>query len=427
MGYTPDSRSLVWILAHSLMQCDPNTLSRLTSCLRCLTEQQLFIARTYLLCQWAKIETSAGTPGAPSNLDITGFSIVSDINVTWTNPSPIGITNELWRSSDGITFALLTTVAGNVSNFHDVTGLAVGSFFYYKIRSCNSGNCSAFSATISCCNQYTSPNVASISFPTLIRAFGILTSFQANGLAALTSVSLPLLKTVDGNLLIANNAILTAIDLTALKTVGLSLFLGSNKITGAFSLPALVSTGTDFQAQSNTIMTSLSVPLLTTVSGNFQISGCSALTSINFNSLQTVGAQMVFNTETSLTSFSFPALTSVNNDMDFSGCTALTSASFAALTTLNPQNFFSMNGSGCTLLSTLSIPVLASVTDGFTFTMNACALNAASVNLVLHRGVAWGVVSSDFELAAGTNAAPSGQGIVDKATLIGLGNTVNTN
>lgn len=37
------------------MTCDPNTLSLLTSCLRCLTDKQLFIARTYLLCQWANL------------------------------------------------------------------------------------------------------------------------------------------------------------------------------------------------------------------------------------------------------------------------------------------------------------------------------------------------------------------------------------
>jgi hypothetical protein len=39
--------------------CDPNTLSQLSSCLRCLTDAQLQAVRTYLLCQWANIAGNA--------------------------------------------------------------------------------------------------------------------------------------------------------------------------------------------------------------------------------------------------------------------------------------------------------------------------------------------------------------------------------
>jgi hypothetical protein len=407
------------------VNCDPNNLSRLSSCLRCLTDAQLMQIRTYLLCQWA-MHISLGTPNAPTNPDITVPSTAANIVVTWTNPSPVGTTNEIWRSADGVTFNLFSTVSGGATQVTDSTGLAAGSFFYYKVRSCNGTNCSAFSTVISACNTYVSPNVASISFPTLIRAFGA-TSFQADGLAALTSVSLPALKRTDGNLDLANNPNLTSLTLTALQVVGTSLFLATNKLTGAISFPALTFIFSDLQVQSNTLMTSLSAPLLTTIQNIAQLSGCTALASINFNSLQTVGNFFLLSNDTSLTTLSLPALVSVGNDFQFDGCTSLTSASFPSLTTLAPQNFFSINGSGCTLLASLSIPVLASVTDGFTFTMNACALNAASVNLVLHRGTTWAVVGSDFELAAGTNAAPSGAGVADKATLIGQGNVCNTN
>lgn len=44
------------------MTCDPNTLSRLSSCLRCLTDAQLMLARTYLLCQWASREMGFAVP-----------------------------------------------------------------------------------------------------------------------------------------------------------------------------------------------------------------------------------------------------------------------------------------------------------------------------------------------------------------------------
>lgn len=35
------------------MQCDANTLSKLSSCFRCLTDGQLLPVKTYLLCQIA--------------------------------------------------------------------------------------------------------------------------------------------------------------------------------------------------------------------------------------------------------------------------------------------------------------------------------------------------------------------------------------
>ena len=358
--------------------------------------------KTFLLCRWFN-QLSAGTPNAPTNPDITPFSIASAIQVTWTNPSPMGATNEVWRSADGVTFALLTTVSGGTSTITDSSGLAVGGFYYYKIRSCDGANCSAFSTTISCCNKYTSPNVATISFPTLIRAFGTLTSFSATGLAALTSVSLPALKTVDGNLDISGNANLTSVTLTALATCGLSLFLGSDAITGALSLPALVSTGRDVQLQSNTLMTSFSAPLLTTIGGIGSFSGCSALASVTLTSLGTVGGngggRLDFNSDTSLTTLSLPALTSIQADF---------------------------LGNGSTVLASLSIPQLI-FTNGSTINFTTDALNAASINQILARGVASAVNTCTFSLAAGTNAAPSGQGVADKATLIGQGNTVTTN
>ena len=43
------------------MTCDPNALSQLSSCLRCLTNGQLFIVRTFLLCRWAQV-AKAVTP-----------------------------------------------------------------------------------------------------------------------------------------------------------------------------------------------------------------------------------------------------------------------------------------------------------------------------------------------------------------------------
>lgn len=43
------------------MTCDPNTLSRLSSCIRCLTDAQLMQIKTYLICQWKTLVAGGGS------------------------------------------------------------------------------------------------------------------------------------------------------------------------------------------------------------------------------------------------------------------------------------------------------------------------------------------------------------------------------
>jgi hypothetical protein len=404
------------------VNCDPNSLSKASSGLRALGDRQLALARLRTLCSWANALTAV-TPSSPTNLDVSDTSVAGTTFLTWTNPTPSGSTTEVWKSTDGITYALFTTVAGNLTTAKDTTAMGGNTMWFYKIRACNA-SCSAFSNIVSVANNFSiDPFGAAISFPNLIKVYGSLSGDTIN----MASFSAPLLRTVQLNADLANNVNLTTINLNSLATVGSSLFLGSNNLTGAISFPKLVSTGTDFQIQSNPLMTSLSAPLLVSVGHIFQLASCTGMTSVTLTSLQTVADQFLFTSDASLTSLSLPALVSVGNDFDFSFCTALTSASFASLTTLNPQNLYLMNASGNTVLASLSIPVLTNIADGFTFNAPNCALNVASVNLVLHRGVVSGVTATDFELAGGTSAAPAGAGIADKATLIGLGNVCNTN
>ena len=390
------------------MTCDPNTLSSLSTCLRCLTNAQLIFVRTYLLCQWAQ-RVAGVAPSAPSAPDITFASNQNNIVVTWTNPSTIGSTNELWKSTDGITFSFFTMVSGGATQATDATGMVAGNIWYYKVRSCNGTNCSAFTSIVSASYNYTSANVATISFPTLVRAFGF---FNTNSLAALTSVSLPALKSVIGNIDLSGNASMTTLNVNSLVSVGASFFLGSSNLTGAVSFPALqIINGPhgDLQLQSNTLMTSVSAPNLTIIGGILAFFGCSSLTSFNFNALTSVGAIG-------------------SGRLDLGSCTSLTTAGFPALTSVTGDGVTEISVGSCTLLSSWNAPNwLPKNSAAFVKRFNACALNAASVNQVLARGVAAGTTVADYELSGGTNAAPSGQGVADKATLIGAGNTVNTN
>lgn len=155
-----------------------------------------------------------------------------------------------------------------------------------------------------------------------------------------------------------------------------------------------------------------------------------------------------------LTSISGPNLTGINPllasglfGMAIYSCSALTTISFPVITAIGPSGI----GLGSNhVLVTTSFPLLVTSKDGIfiddcplltTFSLPSyvpgngeeqvisnCGLNAASVNAFLHRlTLNAGYVSGNVDLSGGTNAAPTGQGIIDKGLLIGRGATVTTN
>jgi hypothetical protein len=134
------------------------------------------------------------------------------------------------------------------------------------------------------------------------------------------------------------------------------------------------------QITGNTVLTSVSLPLLSTIHyAQFQCSSNSALTSLSLPELTEVAAFMEVKNNPLMTSFSAPNwVPEPDASSDFSGN----------------------------------------------------AFPAAVVNAILHQHVlsaTWGNDGEELFLNGGTNAAPSGVGIADKATLILRGATVSTN
>lgn len=155
-----------------------------------------------------------------------------------------------------------------------------------------------------------------------------------------------------------------------------------------------------FSVTSNSVLESVDAPLLTVIAGGISITQNTLLTLINLplwtgtlGPLGIAGASLSGNT--SLTTMSFPELVTVNGDF---------------------------NASSCTLLSDVSLPKFLP-TNGRLHDFRDCALTDASVNHLLARAVASaGFVSgllggAGIDLSGGTNAAPSGQGIIDKGVL----------
>ena len=134
--------------------------------------------------------------------------------------------------------------------------------------------------------------------------------------------------------------------------------------------------------------------------------------------------------EPGITSLSWPNLTAIDPDdlqhgyLYINGCAALTSVSFPLLTTIGDLNQTMVIVDSP--IVTLAVPGVFPAMTQLSFT--GLALSAASVNAVLAACVAnaaW--TGGHIHLEGGTSSAPTGQGIVNAATLVGRGVTVATN
>ena len=239
--------------------------------------------------------------------------------------------------------------------------------------------------------------VVSYSFPELVEAN--VDNLDGGGYGSINSWSSPKLRNVRGSFNLDGNP-LTFIDVSSLETVGSGLNLTGDSLLESISYDSLVSVESFFDmADSCLNLTSVSAPLLETT-GDFFVGSCPLISSLVLPSYVSNGnAIYIFNNDT-LASVSLPLL--VDSGL------YLTVASNPMLTTLNLPSY---------------VPQ-----DGATIDLTANALNATSVNAFLARCVAnLAFVSGSIDLSGGTNSAPTGQGLTDKATLEGRGVTVTTN
>jgi hypothetical protein len=143
----------------------------------------------------------------------------------------------------------------------------------------------------------------------------------------LTSVSLPRLTSVSGDLWVgcslgrSGNTALVRFILPALTSVAGSLALNCNDVLTTVSLPALTTVGGDLNVYGSAL-TGLTLPALTTVSGlELWIAGNSALLNINLPELATTRSLRIMG-NSALTSLALPALTSVGEELRISDNTS---------------------------------------------------------------------------------------------------------
>jgi len=195
---------------------------------------------------------------------------------------------------------------------------------------------------------------------------------------------------------------------------------GETYTTFSFGQPTTVAGVVDFK---NSTFTSLEMRLLSSVGGNMTIFNCANVVTLSFPALATVGGFIDFDGNTLFTTLLLPSLVTVGDELDVPDNPVLSGLSLPSLTTVASH----LDASNCPSLDTFSAPLWLP-TNGKNIMFTGDSLDAASVNHILARAVANpAYVSGTINVSGGTNAAPTGQGILDKATLIGRGCTVTTN
>lgn len=260
------------------------------------------------------------------------------------------------------------------------------------------------------------------------------------------------------------NALLTVVDLvncttlavlnftacTALPSLNLSTLVTMTtlKVDGCSSLATLninaLTTVLNLTA-STSGLTSFSAPVLATCTGSIQLNSSPSLAVIDLHALTSVGVFVYFYDCGTLTSISCPLLVSVG-ELHFESNNALTSVDFSALQSVNlttismfdclvlpslslpafNEDIAGFNAFGCFLLTSVSFNG-RNITDGSNNDFRECALNQATVDLILAAGVAGSMASGSIYTFDGTSAAPGVQGQIDKAQLLLDGADVQTN
>ncbi|WP_291285430.1 hypothetical protein [Flavobacterium sp.] len=226
-----------------------------------------------------------------------------------------------------------------------------------------------------------------------------------------------------------------------LLSVPYALYAGSSQNKGK---PSIVITGdiTDAQAAaqitaelgayteniyvtSTTNLTTLDLSVIKNLI-NLKIQNNLKLVNVNLSNLAEVYNDLDVANNEKLTSIAFPLLKTLQAyDTGILNNPSLTSISFPLLTSCKGL-YFSNNA----ILTSIQLPVLSSIMDkgGLSLDFSKNALPSSEVNLLLSRFLNISPLSKNSFLLHDQNppAPPTGQGIIDKGTLISRGNNVAT-
>lgn len=260
----------------------------------------------------------------------------------------------------------------------------------------------------------------------------------------LTSINLDVLQTL-AELKIQNNTALVDVSINNLAYVSNAVEINNNQNLTSLNFLALSSSNAYININNNTSITNITFTVLTLNNGNIDITNNATLnyalfpsltqsnklrimdapnlTNISLPVLSTVPNYLTFARLNNLNSIIFPSLVSINEIFSCSENNTLATVSFPSLSNMGGYMIVEENPA----LTSLNMPVLATYTSGF-FRCGINAFPSSEINELLATFVALGSTPLSSIRLEDQNppAPPTGQGIVDSNTLIGLGKSVIT-
>ncbi len=202
------------------------------------------------------------------------------------------------------------------------------------------------------------------------------------------------------NLGISENANLTTINLNNLSAIYEYCNINDNKALQALSFPALTITPSnngEFSINRNPVLTSINFSMLTNISGEFGIGYNLSLTSISLPVLNTANYISIGNNKL-ITSINLPKLANVLEGLQVGDNLSLTS---------------------------IGLPFLSSCSSIYFY---GNAFPSSQINAFLNKFLTVTPATGKYINLSGNipSAPPTGQGIIDKQTLITAGNSVST-
>ena len=256
------------------------------------------------------------------------------------------------------------------------------------------------------------------------------------GASGLTSFQFNSLVSVGGAFQPSGMGFLTTFQCNSLVSVGGLFQPSSLTILTSLQLNSLVTVGGTFQPQTMAALTTLQCNALTYIGGSFQVSSMASLTTLECNSLEVVRGAFQPSTLALLTTLTFNTLTTIGSLLSLSNSMpSLTTVSFAGM--INYESSILISSIGCPNVSSVTLGTIGTLKSisGSTITLSGLMIPSANVNDILALLVSldgtggttlWGA-GKTLLINGGTNGAPTGTGITDKATLIARGATVTTN
>lgn len=365
-----------------------------------------------------------------------------------------------------VNLSSLTSMVGNLylNNNTAATSLALSltlngtTIINTDLSGYASVNIPSTCTTLQACQTSNMPNCTSV---TCDGGYNTLNQIYCNNNPNLISATYPTNANVLTTVYVYSNAKLTTLTLpTTVSTVNnASYYLYSNPLLTSITLPNVL-TYNYIQFTNNTSMTSISIHNSTTAI-NYIYGYGSKITSIssNISTTNTIRCENI----TTLTSVSLPNLVGTASNINFGGCTNLSSVDLGNLTNITSylylnvcnlssytvttptiNNFYLYqnpnltyidlgNLTSCSSLNLGGNPAptvvgLSDLSSIASITFNGCNLSQAQVDSILVDCLTVSLSDTTCYLnLGGTNAKPSAQGYIDKATLISRGWTVLTN